>query len=141
LRGGENGDLYVLIEIKPSDIFERDGLDLFVDIPISPVTAALGGTISVPTPEGEAQLKIPAGTANGKVFRLRGKGVPSLRGGPSGDLDARIIIETPANLDRRQRELLEQFEKLSRGGGTFPQAQTFENRARVFYSHREKLRK
>ena len=141
LRGGENGDLYVLIEIKPSDIFEREGQDLFVDIPISPVTAALGGTISVPTPEGEAQLKIPAGTSNGKIFRLRGKGVPSLRGGPSGDLDARIIIETPANLDRRQRELLEEFANISKGGGTFPQAQTFENRVRVFYSHRDKLKK
>ena len=140
LRGGENGDLYVLLGVKESDIFERDGLDLMVDIPISPVTAALGGTISVPTPEGEAQLKIPAGTPNGKVFRLRGKGVPNLRGGSAGDLDARIVIEVPANLDRRQREVLENFQKLV-SGGTFPEQQTFANRSRVFFAHRDKLRK
>ncbi|MBO5774880.1 MAG: molecular chaperone DnaJ [Kiritimatiellae bacterium] len=140
LRGGQPGDLYVLLSVKPSDIFSRDGQDLFVDIPVSPVVAALGGTISVPTPEGEAQLKIPAGTPNGKVFRLRGKGVASLRGGSPGDLDARIIIETPANLDRRQKELLEEFAKTS-SSGTFPAAQTFANRVRVFFSHREKLKK
>lgn len=138
LRGGQPGDLFVLLEVRPSDIFEREGNDLFVDIPVSPVTAALGGTISVPTPEGEARLKIPAGTANGKVFRLRGKGVPSLRGGPAGDLDARVVIETPVNLDRRQRELLEEF---GNNPGNFPEAQTFANRTRVFFSHREKLKK
>jgi molecular chaperone DnaJ len=100
----------------------------------------LGGEVSVPTPEGEARLKIPAGTANGKVFRLRGKGVPSLRGGAPGDVDARIIIEVPANLDRRQRELLEEFQKSAKGG-TFPEAQTFANRSKVFFSHRDKLKK
>lgn len=140
LRGGENGDLYVLLEVRESDIFERDGLELGVDVPVSPVLAALGGTVLVPTPEGEAQLKIPAGTPNGKLFRLRGKGVPSLRGGSAGDLTVRIVIEVPANLDRRQRELLEEFQKIS-GAGTFPEAQTFANRARVFFAHKEKLRK
>ena len=140
LRGGENGDLYVLLEIRESDIFERDGLDLGVDIPVSPVLAALGGVISVPTPEGAAQLKIPAGTPNGKVFRLRGKGVPSLRGGPAGDLDARIVFEVPANLDRRQREALETFQNLA-SSGTFPEAQSFANKAKVFFAHRDKLRK
>ena len=140
LRGGENGDLYVLLGVRESDIFERDGLDLGVNIPISPVTAALGGTVSVPTPAGEAQLKIPAGTPNGKVFRLRGKGVPNLRGGAAGDLDARIVFEVPANLDRKQREALENFQKLVTGG-TFPEQQTFANRTRVFFSHRDKLRK
>ena len=140
LRGGENGDLYVQLEIRESDIFARDGLDLGVDIPVSPITAALGGTVSVPTPEGEAQLKIPAGTPNGKVFRLRGKGVPNLRGGSAGDLDARIVIEVPANLDRKQRELLEEFQK-SVKGGTFPEAASFANKTRVFFAHREKLRK
>ena len=140
LRGGENGDLYVLLGVRESDIFERDGLDLGVNIPISPVTAALGGVVSVPTPEGEAQLKIPAGTPNGKVFRLRGKSVPNLRGGAAGDLDARIVFEVPANLDRKQREALENFQKLVTGG-TFPEQQTFANRTRVFFSHRDKLRK
>ena len=140
LRGGENGDLYVLLGVRESDIFARDGLDLGVDIPVSPVTAALGGTVSVPTPEGEAQLKIPAGTPNGKVFRLRGKGVPNLRGGAAGDLDARIVFEVPANLDRKQREALESFQKLV-SGGTFPQQQSFANKTRIFFSHRDKLRK
>jgi molecular chaperone DnaJ len=140
LRGGENGDLYVLIGVRESDIFERDGLDLAVDIPVSPVLAALGGTVDVPTPEGAAQLKIPAGTPNGKVFRLRGKGVPNLRGGFAGDLDARIVFEVPANLDRRQRAALEEFQKLV-SGGTFPEAQTFANKVKVFFSHKEKLRK
>jgi molecular chaperone DnaJ len=140
LRGGENGDLYVLLGVRESDIFEREGLDLFVDIPVSPVTAALGGIVNVPTPEGEAQLKIPAGTPNGKVFRLRGKGITSFRGGMPGDVDARIVIEVPASLDRKQRELLEEFQKIS-GGGTFPEAQTFANRTKVFFSHRDKLRK
>ena len=140
LRGGENGDLYILLSVRESDIFEREGQDLFVDVPVSPVTAALGGEVSVPTPEGEAKLKIPAGTDNGKVFRLRGKGIPSLRGGVAGDVDARIVIEVPANLDRRQRELLEEFQKTVKGG-TFPQAQTFANRAKVFFAHRDKLKK
>ena len=140
LRGGANGDLYVLLSVRESDIFEREGLNLGVDIPVSPVTAALGGTVLVPTPEGEAQLRIPAGTPNGKVFRLRGKGVPSLRGGSAGDLDARIVFEVPANLDRRQREALEAFQRLATGS-TFPEAQSFANKTRIFFSHRDKLRK
>ena len=140
LRGGENGDLYVLLGVRESEIFDRDGQDLSVDIPVSPVTAALGGTVSVPTPEGEAQLKIPAGTPNGKVFRLRGKGVPSLRGGAPGDLDARIVFEVPANLDRKQRAALEEFQKLS-SASTYPGAQSFANKTKVFFAHRDKLKK
>ena len=140
LRGGENGDLYVLLGVRDSDIFIRDGLDLGVNVPISPVTAALGGTVSVPTPQGEAQIKIPPGTPNGKVLRLRGKGVPSLRGGSPGDLNARLVVEVPANLDRKQREALEAFQKVS-SSSTFPEAQTFANRMKVFFAHRDKLQK
>ena len=140
LRGGENGDLYVQLQVRESDIFEREGQELGVDIPVSPILAALGGTVSVPTPEGEAQLKIPAGTPNGKLFRLRGKGVPSLRGGFAGDLTARIVFEVPANLSRRQRELLEEFQKASEGS-TFPEAQSFANKTRIFFAHRDKLKK
>ena len=140
LRGGENGDLYVQLSVRESDIFEREGQYLGVDIPVSPVLAALGGTVSVPTPEGEAQLKIPAGTPNGKVFRLRGKGVPSLRGSPARDLDARIVFEVPTNLDRKQRAALEEFQKLS-SASTFPAAQSFANKTKVFFAHRDKLRK
>ena len=140
LRGGANGDLYVLLAVRDSDIFVRDGLDLGVNVPISPVTAALGGTVSVPTPQGEAQIKIAPGTPNGKVLRLRGKGVPSLRGGIPGDLNARLVVEVPANLDRKQREALEAFQKVSTAS-TFPEAQTFANRMKVFFAHRDKLQK
>ena len=140
VRGGANGDLYVQLAVRESDIFEREGQDLFVNVPVSPVTAALGGSVAVPTPEGEAQIKIPAGTPNGKVFRLRGKGVPSLRGGSAGDLDVRIVFEVPANLDRKQKAALEEFMRLS-SPSTYPEAQTFANRTKVFFSHRDKLRK
>ena len=140
IRGGNNGDLYVVLGVRDSDIFERDGLDLGVDVPVSPITAALGGEVEVPTPEGMATLKIPAGTPNGKLFRLRGKGVPNLRGGSAGDLTARIVIEVPANLDRKQRAALEEFQKLAKDS-TYPEAQSLANKVKVFYSHRDKLRK
>ena len=140
LRGGPNGDLYVTIGIRDSDIFEREGLDLGVDVPVSPVLAALGGSVEVPTPEGAATLKIPAGTPNGKLFRLRGKGVPSLRGNGAGDLTVRIVFEVPANLDRKQKAALEEFQKLA-SAGTFPEAQRFAERTRVFFEHKKKLQK
>ena len=140
LRGGENGDLYVILGVRDSDIFERDGLDLGVNVPVSPVLAALGGEIEVPTPQGIAAIKIPAGTPNGKVFRLRGKGVPNLRGGFAGDLDARIVFEVPANLDRAQRQALEDFQRASKSSN-FPQAQSLANKIKIFYSHKEKLSK
>ena len=140
LRGGPNGDLYVTIGIHDSDIFEREGLDLGVDVPVSPVLAALGGSVEVPTPEGAATLKIPAGTLNGKLFRLRGKGVPSLRGNGAGDLTVRIVFEVPANLDRKQKAALEEFQKLA-SASTFPEAQRFAERTRVFFEHKKKLQK
>ncbi|MGN0877806.1 MAG: molecular chaperone DnaJ [Kiritimatiellia bacterium] len=140
LRGGPNGDLYVTIGIHDSDIFEREGLDLGVDVPVSPVMAALGGSVEVPTPEGAATLKIPAGTPNGKLFRLRGKGVPSLRGNGAGDLTVRIVFEVPTNLDRKQKAALEEFQKLA-SAGTFPEAQRFAERTRVFFEHKKKLQK
>ena len=138
LRGGPNGDLYVQIGVRESELFEREGQELGVDVPVSPVLAALGGEVEVPTPEGAARLKLPAGTPNGKLFRLRGKGVPSLRGGSPGDLTARIVVEVPANLDRKQRAALEEFQKLATGA-TFPQKQDFERKTRIFFSHKEKL--
>ena len=140
LRGGPNGDLYVTIGIHDSDIFEREGLDLGVDVPVSPVLAALGGSVEVPTPEGAATLKIPAGTPNGKLFRLRGKGVPSLRGNGAGDLTVRIVFEVPVNLDRKQKAALEEFQKLA-SPSTFPEAQRFAERTRVFFEHKKKLQK
>lgn len=137
LRGGESGDLYVLLGVKDSDIFVRDGLNLGVVIPVSPVTAALGGVVEVPTPEGAAQLKLPPGTSNGKIFRLRGKGIKSFRGGV-GDLDAKIEIEVPVNLERKQREAMESLGN-ALNQSNFPSSQSLANKTRIFYSHKEKL--
>ena len=140
LRGGPAGDLFVVLGVRESDIFEREGQELYVDVPVSPITAALGGEVEIPTPEGMAAINIPAGTPNGKLFRLRGKGVPSLRGGYPGDLTARIVFEVPANLDRKQKAALEDFQKHAKPE-TFPEQQTFANKTRVFFSHKEKLGK
>ena len=140
LRGGEPGDLFVVLRVRPSDIFEREDLDLAVDVPVSPVLAALGGEVEVPTPDGIATLKLPSGTPNGKLFRLRGKGVPDLRGGSPGDLVARIVIEVPTRLTGRQRGQLEDLAK-ALDPSNFPEAQSFGSKRKVFYQHRDKLRK
>lgn len=115
--GAPAGDLYVQIVVKPHDFFVRDGDDLHCEVPVSFVSAALGGELSVPTLDGEATLKIPEGTQSGKVFRLRGKGVRSVRGAGTGDLLCRIAIETPVKLSSRQKELLREFgESLDKQG-------------------------
>ncbi|ADE16479.1 chaperone protein DnaJ [Nitrosococcus halophilus Nc 4] len=108
--GGPPGDLYVQIQIKAHPIFSREGDALHCEVPVSFVTAALGGELDVPTLSGRAKLKIPAGTQSGQVFRLRGKGVAPVRGGPTGDLLCRVMVETPVNLNEEQKELLEKFE-------------------------------
>ena len=138
LRGGENGDLYVHLQVGESDIFERDGLNLYVDVPVSPVDAALGCTVEVPTPDGLAELKLPAGTPNGKILRLRGKGIASLRGLGRGDLDVRIVFEVPVDLDRKQKAALEDFNKRVKPGN-FPELARLKQRMNVFFSHKEKL--
>ena len=140
LRGGEPGDLFVILKVRDSAIFERDGIDLAVDVPVSPILAALGGTVDIPTPEGVAQLKIPAGTANGKLMRLRGKGVPDIRGGYTGDLVARIVVEVPQRLSGKQRGLLEDLAK-SLDDSNFPGRRDFAYRLKTFYAHKEKLQK
>ena len=94
LRGGSAGDLYVVLHVRESSIFDRQGDELICTVYVRPDVAALGGDVQVPTPEGYARLKIPAGTTSGKVFRLRGKGMPSLSGG-TGDLHVRMEIEVP----------------------------------------------
>ena len=109
--GGGAGDLYVQISVKTHAIFERNEGDLHCDVPISFVTAALGGTIEVPTLEGRVTLKIPAETQTGKVFRLRSKGIKSVRGHATGDLLCRVVVETPVNLSREQKELLTQVQE------------------------------
>ena len=115
--GGMPGDLYVQIAVKEHPIFERDGRHLYCEVPISIVDAALGGELEVPTLDGRVKLKVPAETQTGKLFRLRGKGVKPVRGGPLGDLLCRVVVETPVKLNRRQKELLEEFqESLHREG-------------------------
>jgi len=109
-QGSAPGDLYVQISVKAHPIFERDESDLFCEVPISFVTATLGGELDVPTLEGRVKLKVPAETQTGKLFRLRGKGVKSVRGGPAGDLLCRVAVETPVNLSARQKEILHEFE-------------------------------
>ncbi len=116
-NGGPPGDLYVQIAVRPHPIFVREGSDLRCEVPISIVIASLGGELEVPTLDGRVTLRIPAGTQSGKVFRIRGKGVVPVRGGPAGDLLCRVSVETPVNLTEKQRELLEQFgETLDAGG-------------------------
>jgi len=108
-HGGPPGDLYVQISVRPHPIFERDGTDLYCEVPINMVTAALGGEMEVPTLDGRVKLKIPTETQSGKQFRLRGKGVRSVRGGQVGDLMCKVQVETPVNLTKRQKELLEEL--------------------------------
>lgn len=110
--GGPLGDLYVQINVRPHDLFERDGKHLYCEVPISFVDAALGGELEVPTLDGRVKLKIPAETQTGKLFRLRGKGVPPVRGGGVGDLLCRVVVETPVKLNKRQKELLAEFQTL-----------------------------
>ena len=109
LRGGGAGDLYVIIRVRPSNVFERSGTDLLCEIPVSFAVAAAGGEVAVPTIAGKTMIRVPAGTQSDTVLRLKGKGAPSLRGGGRGDLHIRIIVETPANLSKEQLELLEKF--------------------------------
>lgn len=107
--GGPSGDLYVQISVRDHQLFERDGKHLYCEVPISFVDAALGGDLEVPTLDGRVKLKIPAETQTGKLFRLRGKGVVPVRGGSAGDLMCRVAVETPVNLNRRQKDLLEEL--------------------------------
>ena len=109
-NGGPAGDLYVQVSVRQHAIFERDGRDLYCEVPVSFVDAALGGELEVPTLDGRVNLKIPAETQTGKMFRLRGKGVKPVRGGAQGDLMCKVLVETPVNLTERQKELLKEFQ-------------------------------
>ena len=116
-NGGPPGDLYVEIRVTPHKIFERSGADLSCEVPVSFATATLGGEVQLPTLDGNVSLKIPGGTQSGKVFRLRGKGVTTVRDPRKGDLFARVAVETPVNLTSEQESLLRQFEDLVSAGG------------------------
>jgi molecular chaperone DnaJ len=132
-RGGPAGDLYIFISIKPHEFFQRDGADLYCKVPVSMTTAALGGQFEVATLDGtQTRVKVPEGTAYGKQFRLKGKGMPVLRQKEMGDLYIQIDIETLQNLSARQRELLEEFDKLSSKENS-PQSNGFFSRMKEFF--------
>jgi molecular chaperone DnaJ len=114
-HGAPAGDLYVMVNVRPHQVFERDGMDLHCELPISFTTAALGGEVEVPTLDGKVKLNIPKETQTGRRMRVRGKGIKSVRSAAVGDLYCHIVVETPVNLTERQRELLEEFEKISTG--------------------------
>jgi molecular chaperone DnaJ len=131
-RGGPSGDLYVVIRVKTHEFFEREGDDIYCEIPLTFTQAALGDEIEIPTLTEKVKLKIPAGTQTATYFRLKGKGVPRLRGYGQGDQHVKVVVVTPTHLDDEQRELLRQFSKLS-GERTHEQNQSiFEKMKKAF---------
>jgi molecular chaperone DnaJ len=109
--GAQAGDLFIVTRVEPSKIYERRGDDLVVNVPVTYPTAALGGKVDVPTPEGAVSLKVPSGTEDGKLLRIKGRGAPRLNGGGNGDVLARVRIEVPKRVNKKQRELLEELQK------------------------------
>jgi molecular chaperone DnaJ len=137
LRGGPTGDLYIFLSIKPHAFLQRDGADLFCRVPISLVTASLGGEVSVPVIEGEtAAVKIPEGTQTGKQIRIKGRGMPVMRTRDHGDLYIQVFVETPQKLSARQRELLREFERES-SRDTQPESASFFAKVRDFFGGAE----
>jgi molecular chaperone DnaJ len=130
--GGSAGDLYIVLSVKEHELFERQGDDLFCEIPIKFTLATLGGAIEVPTLSGKASLKIPAGTQSGTTFRLRDKGMTRLRGGGHGDQLVRVHVEVPASLSAEQRKLLEDFARVS-GDAAEPTSRSFFEKAKKFF--------
>ena len=124
VRGGANGDLYVYIFIRPHKLFQRRGNDVIIEIPITFVQASLGDTVQVPTLDGAVDLKIPAGIQTGTVLRVKGKGIPSLRGTGRGDEHVRVKVTTPQKLSAKQKELLKEFAELS-GDAVNPEQKSF----------------
>lgn len=139
LRGGPSGDLYVVLHVREHDVFERQDDDLACTVHVSPVIAALGGDIEIPTPDGHARIKLPAGTPNGKVFRLRAKGMPTLNGG-CGDLHVRVEIEVPSHLSSKQKRLLEEFASQTTAEN-FPDAARQNKAIESFFARRDALHK
>lgn len=128
MRGGQRGDLYVLLNVKPHKLFQRDGANLYCRVPITITRAALGGDIEVPTIEGtRATVKIPAGTQTGQQFRLRGKGMSTLRSDARGDMYIEIFVETPVNLNKKQQDLLKELDKSMGGDSDNPSAGSNKN--------------
>ena len=132
IRGGPQGDLYVVIHVKEHRVFQREEDNLYCEVPIPFTMAALGGDVDVPTLEGKANVKVPAGTQSGQMFRLRGKGVINVNGRDRGDLMARLIVEVPSRLNGEQRQKLEEFALLC-GEENTPMHKSFFERAKEFF--------
>lgn len=135
VNGGPPGDLYVVIQIKPHGVFQRDHDDLHCEMPISFTVAALGGEIDIPTLDGHAKIKIPAETQSGKVFRLRGKGIKGVRSQHHGDLMCHVVVETPVSLTERQKELLRELESINLQDGSRhnPRAKSWMDKVKEFF--------
>ena len=134
LMGGPPGDLYIFIDIEPHSIFQREGPDLFCRIPVPMALSALGGPIEAPTIDGgRARVSIPSGTQSGKQFRLRGKGMPVLRQNREGDLYIEVAVETPVNLTKRQKELLEEFQTIADTEQNSPENESFFKNVKDFW--------
>lgn len=133
LRGGPSGDLYVVLHVKEHNIFDREGDNIICEVPINFVVATLGGEVEVPTLQGKANIKIPTGTQSGTTFRLRGRGIKSLKGHGSGDLLIRVNVEVPTKLNQKQKEKLQEFAELC-GEDVNPITKNFFNRAKDFFS-------
>ncbi|MFT6676605.1 MAG: molecular chaperone DnaJ [Sulfitobacter sp.] len=132
MRGGPSGDLYIFIEVQEHDLFERDGANLFCRVPVSMSTAALGGTIEVPTIDGgRGRVQIPSGSQSGRQMRLRSKGMPALRSKAVGDMIIELAVETPVNLTSKQKELLKEFENLSSENN--PESSSFFSSVKSFW--------
>ncbi|MCM2275228.1 MAG: molecular chaperone DnaJ [Candidatus Didemnitutus sp.] len=132
VMGGQAGDLYIVVHVKEHEVFERQGDDLFTEIPIKFTLATLGGTIQVPTLQGKATLKIPAATQSGTTFRLKGRGMPHLRGGAHGDQLIRVHVEVPSSLTSEQRRKLEEFAQAC-GDAEEPVGKSFFEKAKKFF--------
>jgi len=132
IRGGPQGDLYVVIHIQEHEIFQREEDNLYCEVPIPFTLAALGGEVPVPTLDGKAQVKVPAGTQSGQVFKLRGKGIVHVNGRERGDLLARLIVEVPTRLNADQQQKLEEFAS-SCGEENTPIRKSFFDRAKEFF--------
>lgn len=131
--GGPTGDLYVQVSVKEHEFFQRDGKNLYCEVPISIFDACLGGEIEVPTLDGRVKLKVPTETQTGKLFRLRGKGVTPVRGGTAGDLLCRVVLETPISLSSKQKELLQELKDSMTGDKHSPkQSSWFEGMKNFF---------
>ena len=133
VRGGPSGDLYIFLSLEQHAFFQRDGADLHCRVPISMVTAALGGSFEVPTIDGgKTRVKIPDGTQSGRRFRLQSKGMPVLRSNQTGDMYVQVVVETPQKLSKRQKELLQEFESLS-SKETHPESTGFFAKVKEFF--------